>query len=131
VEEQVAGGDAEPAPTPAEGVEEKVEEVVEPGGLEKVDELVEEAKVAEETQDKAQDTTPEIQEQDAEGNRAPSIAKERPQVEEVNKEESVSGVASDAESTAAPVDEREQQRLENPIYTLEVVGNRYNPSNFW
>jgi capping protein alpha len=121
VQEQVGAGDAEPVPTPAVGdVEQKTEEVVEPGGLEKVDELMEEAKESEEvkeTQEKAAAET---------SDGAPQL--DEPMVEESKTEEEPQIDLHTA--TPAPV-ERKQERIDNPIYTLETVGNRFNPNNFW
>ncbi|WWD16125.1 hypothetical protein CI109_100550 [Kwoniella shandongensis] len=130
VEEQVGTGEVEPVPTPAvEGVSTKLEEVDQEGGLEKVDELVEEAKEEEEREEAGEkadgNDTPKVEEDTLED------GKEVP-VSEVSKvDETI--VEAPEETVAAPVqvEERKQERVENPIYTLEIVGNRYNPNNFW
>ena len=60
---------------------------------------------------------------------------EKPTVEESKpEEEPVIEAAAVSEPPAADklaVEERRQERVENPLYTIEIVGNRYNPSNFW
>jgi capping protein alpha len=126
VEEQVGGGEVEPLPTPAtEEVPEKQEEVVEPGGLEKVDSAVVLAREAEEKEEQA--AAKETEEGGVE---------EEPRVEEVvtaggeptSTAESETQVVSETAPAKPP---RKQERVENPVYTLEVVGNRYNISNFW
>lgn len=121
VEEQVGGGEVEPLPTPAtEEVAEKQEEVVEPGGLEQVDSAVELAREAEEKEEQA--AAQEAEEEDE---------KEEPKVEEVvaaGAEQTSTGEGPETAPTKPP---RKQERVENPVYTLEVVGNRYNVSNFW
>jgi hypothetical protein len=44
----------------------------------------------------------------------------------------VEAEAEDAETpAAAAVEPRKQERVENPTYTLETVGNKYNTNNFW
>jgi hypothetical protein len=126
VEEQVGGGEVEPMPTPAtEEVQEKQEEVVEPGGLEKVDSAVELAREAEEKEEQA--AAKETEEGGVE---------EEPNVEEVvnagAEQTSIGqGETQVAPETAPAKPPRKQERVENPVYTLEVVGNRYNVSNFW
>jgi hypothetical protein len=50
--------------------------------------------------------------------------------------ESGAASATSLEEAAVPVEstsveERKQERVENPLFTLEIVGNRYNTSNFW
>ena len=134
VPEQVAAGDAEPAPTPAVGdVQAKREMVDEPGGLEKVDEKVEEVKEAEEAERMSDEAghkpmaevpNPEQVEDDKE------VKAEEPKVEESGGEP-VAESAPPIEAIQLVVEQRKQERSENPLYTLEIVGNRYNPSNFW
>ena len=135
VPEQVAAGDAEPAPTPAVGDPiVQTEEVDAPGGLEKLDEKVELVKEAVEgtlLENEAKDETmggePKAVEIDA-----VRSGMEEPRVEESRKEEEpVIETPAALESNEPGMEGREQERLENPVYTLEIVGNRYNPSNFW
>jgi capping protein alpha len=133
VEEQVASGDAEPTPTPAVGeIEQRTEEVDMPGGLEKVDEKVEEAKV-----EAGEEGTGE---KNSEGNAVGGgSVLEEPKVEEVptvpvesSGTHGTDSATSIAATTAAPAPaERKQERIDNPTFTLEIVGNKYNPSNFW
>ncbi|WVQ78527.1 hypothetical protein IAT38_000613 [Cryptococcus sp. DSM 104549] len=138
VPEQVGTGDLEPSPTPAVdgGLEAKKEEVEEPGGLEKLDEAVEEEKEREEKEESGEEAVvsdaPKVEEEGAEkaGEAGEDVKEEVPvaadtdaeKPEEKAVEQGIAGLA---------VDDRKQERVENPIYTLEVVGNRYNPSNFW
>lgn len=129
VPEQVAAGDNEPAPTPAVGDSPK-EEVDQPGGLEKLDEKVEEVKEEEagvipvegaEVEDsKATPAEPIVEEE---------AAKEQTTLEEPSLDEKP--VVEEETKSVAAVEERKQERIENPVYTLEVVGNKYNTSNFW
>jgi capping protein alpha len=140
VAEQVGAGSSEPAPTPAVGDEEaKTEEVAQPGGLEKVDELVEEIKevqMADEGETPSEKTQEPVSE-DAEKAEVADV----PEVVEVDANgslPSVAGVTSsepalkaeEATSEKAQV-ERKQERVENPTFTLEIVGNRYKTDAFW
>ncbi|KAI9637904.1 putative F-actin capping [Dioszegia hungarica] len=119
IPEQVGAGSSEPAPTPAVGAEvAKTGEVDQPGGLEKVDEAVEEVKQAEDGEAPAENETAGESDSSAE---SPDGPKETPEVD---------STSSDKTSAEKPV-ERQQERLENPIYTLEVVGNRYKTDAFW
>lgn len=131
VPEQVAAGDAEPAPTPAMGqaTETGPEEVDATGGLEKLDEEVEKVKEQEEGEDahsadaEMTDATSQLKVEEADGE-APKVS-DAPVTSD--------SVAEDTQTSAPapPAEEKKQERVENPTYTLEVVGNRYNPSNFW
>ncbi len=128
VPEQVAGGDAEPAPTPAVGEIDalaKMEDVVQPGGLEKVDELVEEAKQEEISEEVRE---PKMEETATAETEEPEIEGSKPEEEPIIQAAAVPGVE---ESVVPVAEERKQERVVNPSYTLEVVGNRYNTSNFW
>ena len=199
--EPAAVGDIEPDPTPAVGdVEEKKEEIEQPGGLEKLDEKVEEVKEEEEeaqekgeTEEKDQEAGKETEEEAGEGMEAKEEKQEKleeadqaneetadvepaqvepaqvepaqvepaqvepAKVEEPSKETELAtepttttepkeevgekGTAGPADlddksgessqAVAAPPEPRKQERVENPTYTLEVVGTRYNLSNFW
>ncbi|OCF36612.1 F-actin capping [Kwoniella heveanensis CBS 569] len=121
IEEQVGTGDLEPAPTPAAGgAEVKKDEIVRPESLDQLDELVEEAKEEEESGEKAEhahkpavDEVPAAEPEEAEKTVEPASA----QMEQIPK--------------APALEKRQQQRVENPTYTLEIVGNKYNPNNFW
>ncbi|KAK8869611.1 hypothetical protein IAR55_000178 [Kwoniella newhampshirensis] len=133
IEEKVGTGEVEPSPTPAvDDVVAKKEEVDEEGGLEKVDELVEEAKEEEEREEAGAEIEKEgrpVVEEDTlvAGKEVP--VEEPTDVttnDEVEPEKAVEEVAP-----AVQVEERKQERVENPIYTLEIVGNKYNPNNFW
>jgi capping protein alpha len=108
-------GEAEPVPTPATGEAPK-EELEGAEGVEKLDEAIEEVKEEEETQAEA---TPEEEVQ--------SIG-EQPKVEEDTIK--VQAVEPPAEAST-PIEQKQQEKVDNPTYTLEVVGNRYNTSNFW
>ena len=129
IPEQVAGGAGEPAPTPgpevAGGEQAKeaagqAEVIAGDNDLDRVDSGVQEAKGKE------------VERNDT------------PVVEEVNEAEGVPpgarGQGAEAaaepgletsEAPAAVPAKREQQRVENPIYTLEVVGNKYKTDAFW
>ncbi|WRT67310.1 uncharacterized protein IL334_004279 [Kwoniella shivajii] len=122
VAEQVNEGDLEPAPTPITGdVGASEDELVRPESLDKLDDLVEEAK------------------EEEEGASGTAAHPDRPEVTEVEdgKEEEVKTptehdiTPGNADVSAEKVDERKQERIENPKYTLEIVGNKYNPNNFW
>lgn len=131
VPEQVAAGDAEPVPTPAVGEPTipSAEEVDSAGGLEKLDEEVEKVKEDEEGAAKPSDETEvseaasqlKVEDGEVEIPAEPSAATELSAPPTVEK----------STATAPSVDEGKQERVENPTYTLEIVGNRYNPSNFW
>lgn len=167
VSEQVASGENEPAPTPAVGDSPK-EEVEQPGGLEKLDHQVEEAKEEEEKAEEAETASvPEA------GNEEPAeepasikadpladtqavdgkaveeavvepetknegevaaqeaIPQRSEQAEDPKVEEGETNVPELPAAATSTTEPRKQERIENPTYTLEVVGNRYNPSNFW
>lgn len=159
IPEQIGTGENEPAPTPAPGgpVDAKREEVDQPGGLEKVDELVEEIRESEMVGEVGGDAQAGVEEPKVEESGVMEESKmDVPLVEESTKEEEpvldvaqaesskdeattmkiaqaeseVAASTVDATSTA-DIPERKQERVENPTYTLEVVGNRYNTSNFW
>jgi hypothetical protein len=132
VEEQVGSGEVEPVPTPAVGgeVEHPAEEVTEEGGIEKVDEDLQELKVEGQPEEKSIESTEaptaeETQAAEAETDDAPKeVSSSTPQVtEETTK----------SESEPAPLiaEPRKQERAENPTFTLETVGNKYNTGNFW
>lgn len=106
------GGEVEPAPTPATGVPPE-EEVKETAGAEKLDEELEEVKEHEQTEQTAAD--------------APEAAVEVPVVEE----DAIQVPVAEPAESSAPVEQKLQEKVDNPTYTLEVVGNRYNTSNFW
>jgi capping protein alpha len=123
VAEQVGAGENEPLPTPlAEDVDPKKEEVDEPGGIEKLDEAVEEVKHEEEDEEAREgkgEVEPKVED---ETTASPQTGSE--EGEEEKKLETV----TEPETASKP---RRQERVENPVYTVEIVGNRYNPSNFW
>lgn len=131
VPEQLGAGEAEPTPTPAVGDSPK-EELSQPGGIQEADAEIAEAKQEEEGEAKqgkegesaatSEDVTAEIAET------APEEADPSPEKPEV--EEVMPQTEKEAEKPAT-ADTPEQRRIDNPVYTLEVVGNRYNPSNFW
>lgn len=121
VNELVNSGDLEPSSTPAVGDVGIREDITDPEHLEELDEAVEEEKEREEEEERGmgegnaveKTTEPKVEEEDG-----PKLL----QVEEEETEKKVEG---------QKVEEKKQERIENPVYTLEVVGNRYNPSNFW
>lgn len=130
VPEQLGSGEEEPAPTPAVG-DAKKEEVTEEGGLEQVDEDLEELKVDEKdevTDQKGnEEPTAESSETVQEGNsHTPQVTEETPETTETKVEDEPV-----AEPSAPAVEPRKQERVENPTYTLEITGTKYNPSNFW
>lgn len=133
VPEQLGSGEEEPAPTPT--VEDaKKEEVTEAGGLEQVDEDLEELKMEE--KDPATDVTTTEPSQTVEtgGEHTPQVTEETPETaeEKEEKEEEVNEpVAESSEHAAAAPEPRKQERVENPKYTLEITGTKYNPNNFW
>lgn len=106
------GGEVEPAPTPAIGMPPK-DEVQDTAGAEKLDEELEEVKEQEQNEQTAADV--------------PEAVIEVPVVEEDTIQVPVAAPAE----TSAPVEQKLQEKVDNPTYTLEVVGNRYNTSNFW
>ncbi|WVR05397.1 hypothetical protein IAU60_002411 [Kwoniella sp. DSM 27419] len=124
VDEQVNAGDVEPAATPVVGdAPVEKDEIVRPESLDQLDELVEEAKEEEESGEKVEKV-------------------EKPEVDEVapaaiDSTEQENASTQNTEVVAQPVaeepqvEERKQERVENPTYTLEVVGNKYNTNNFW
>nr|ODN94991.1 F-actin capping [Cryptococcus depauperatus CBS 7855] len=120
IPEQVNSGDLEPAPTPAEDTAEK-EGIQEPGDLERVDAAVKKVNENQEQEDVVQkiddDSEPKIEEE---------IAYMKPQDTSEDTE-----VDLEDKFTGLSVEEEQQERIENPIYTLEIVGNRYNIDNFW
>ena len=127
VDEQVGSGEVEPVPTPAAGgeAEHPAEEVTEEGGVEQVDEELKELKV-----EGGEAAT-------AESTEAP-VAEEA-QASEVDAKEAESSTPQVTEETTnvepetvVPAPEaRKQERVENPTFTLETVGNKYNTGNFW
>jgi hypothetical protein len=128
VDEQVGSGEVEPAPTPAAGGEtdHPAEEVTEEGGLEQVDEDLKELKVEDEAE-KVTQTAVEAVEAGQEATEAQSAT---PQVTE--EETKIDTAPVDQTPAAAPAPEaRKQERVENPTFTLETVGNKYNTGNFW
>lgn len=125
VDEQISGGADEPAPTPApapapaaagsqdgDAGEAPAETVQGDAELEKVDSGVKEAK-GEEVERK---DTPVVEE---EGGSAPE--------DQATLVEQEAPVQADV---PAPVP-RKQQRVDSPVYTLEVVGNKYKTDAFW
>ncbi|WVF72007.1 hypothetical protein IAT40_006818 [Kwoniella sp. CBS 6097] len=123
IEEQVGTGDLEPSSTPAVGgAEVHKDEIVRPESLDQLDELVEEAKEEEESGEKAEHADkPEVEDVPAVGGAS----------EETEKAEEHAAVVAEEKTEVPAVEKREQQRVENPTYTLEIVGNKYNPNNFW
>jgi capping protein alpha len=127
VDEQVGSGEVEPVPTPAVGgeAEHPAEEVTEEGGVEQVDEELKELKVeggeavaAESTEGP---TAEEAQASEVEPKEAeistPQVTEETTNVE--------------PETVAPAAEARKQEKVDNPTYTLETVGNKYNTGNFW
>lgn len=149
VDEQVGSGLQEHTSTPVvAGIPQQMagdHEVDEPGGLAELDREVEaekekeDAEEAEEAKEEAAgegaadpteeavgETAAEQTPKEAEVEAAPvAAADETAEVAVV--EETAPVVAALAEPKAPRV----QPRIENPKYTLEIVGNRYNPNNFW
>jgi len=128
VDEQVGSGEVEPVPTPAVGgeAEHPAEEVTEEGGVEQVDEELKELKVegGEQAVGPAEvSATEEAQGGEVEAKEAESSTPQ-PQVTEETTE-------VEPEPVAPTVEPRKQERVENPTYTLETVGNKYNTGNFW
>lgn len=127
VDEQVGSGEVEPVPTPAVGgeAEHPAEEVTEEGGIEQVDEELKElkveggeAKAAESTEAPAAEEAQasEVETKEAESN-TPQVTEETTEVE--------------PEPLAPAAEPRKQEKVDNPTYTLETVGNKYNTGNFW
>jgi capping protein alpha len=127
VDEQVGSGEVEPVPTPAVGgeAEHPVEEVTEEGGVEQVDEELKELKVEGGGAVAAESTEAPVAEEAQASEVEPKGAEiSTPQVTEETTEVEPETVAPAAES-------RKQERVENPTFTLETVGNKYNTGNFW
>jgi len=130
VDEQVGSGEVEPVPTPAAGGEADhpaAEEVTETGGIEQVDEGLEELKVEEAEGTPAPETsaaTPEIgREVEASQSATPQVTEEETKIE-------TEAVDQTPAAAAAP-EAKKQEKVENPTFTLETVGNKYNTGNFW
>lgn len=127
VDEQVGSGEVEPVPTPAAGGEadHPTEEVTEQGGVEQVDEELKELKVETEG-DKPIEASegPATKEPQASGDIIKEAESSTPQVTE----ETTDAVP---EAVAPVAEPRKQERVENPTFTLETVGNKYNTGNFW
>ncbi|WVQ98917.1 hypothetical protein IAU59_006048 [Kwoniella sp. CBS 9459] len=134
IEEQVGTGDLEPSSTPAVGgAEVKKDEIVRPESLDQLDELVEEAKEEEESGEKAVHADkPEVEE-------VPATAAGSEETGAEKNEEPAAATPPVVEEEKAPEvpvveethDQKQQQKVDNPTYTLEIVGNKYNPNNFW
>ena len=146
-------GDVETEPTPAVGgqTERKTadEEVDAPGGLEKLDEEVEKAKEEEAKEpavpdakgeaplDKAEPQISTAAEADgpvtdADESKEATTTVDEPKEATTKADESKEAVERAPIVTQAPAEpERKQERVDNATYTLEIVGNRYNPSNYW
>ncbi|WWC69294.1 uncharacterized protein I206_103232 [Kwoniella pini CBS 10737] len=123
VNEQVNEGDLEPAPTPATGdlnVASEKDEIVRPESLDQLDDLVEEAKEEEEGSVKKESVKPDVEEVGEDG-----------QEEKVTTPRAEEATSSALEEKKDIVPEPKQERVEDPKYTLEIVGNKYNPNNFW
>lgn len=121
VDELVNSGDLEPSSTPAVGHVDSKGDISDPERLEALDEAVEEEKEREEEEERENgegNVVEKISEPKAEEEDGPKL----PEEEEEEIEKKIEGLN---------VEEKKQERIENPLYTLEVVGNRYNPSNFW
>jgi capping protein alpha len=129
VDEQVGSGEVEPAPTPAAGgeAEHPAEEVTEKGGIEQVDQGLEELQL----EDEAEKTESEPAAETAEAGQAATESQSAtPQVTE--EETKIDSEAMEQTPAAAASPEaRKQERVENPRFTLETVGNKYNTGNFW
>ena len=126
VDEQVGSGEVEPVPTPAVGgqAEHPAEEVTEEGGVEQVDEELKELKVEGGEQSVGPAEVSATEESQASEVDAKEAESSTPQVtEETTKIES--------EPVAPAAEPRKQEKVENPTYTLETVGNKYNTGNFW
>jgi capping protein alpha len=125
IDEQVGSGEVEPVPTPAVGgeVEHPAEEVTEEGGVEQVDEELKELKV-QSGEAKAAESTEAPAAGEAQASEVDKAESSTPQVTEETTEVEPEPVAPVAEP-------RKQERIENPTFTLETVGNKYNTGNFW
>jgi hypothetical protein len=134
VEEQVGGGEIEPVPTPAAGGEaEHVDaEVTDKRGIEQVDEELEELKVedkvAGETGETAESSTADAPA--AETGTDDEVKQAGSNTPQVTEEETKVEAGTESQSVAA-VEERKQETVENPTFTLEVVGNKYKTNSFW
>lgn len=138
VPEQVGSGEKEPAPTPAVGDAPK-EEVAEEGGLDQLDEDLKEVKVedgeavpeAESTAgpDDAVTADEPVNTEAKEGENTPQVTEEETKVP-VEAEKTAASPAAPPAPAAVP-EPKKQERVENPVYTLEIAGTKYNPSNFW
>ena len=130
VDEQVGSGEVEPVPTPSGGgeAEHSAEEVTDKGGVEQVDEELQELKVEEEDKpaESSEDNATETAEtsQAAVGDIIEEAESSTPQVSEET-------TTVEDEPAAPAAEPRKQERIENPTYTLETVGNKYNTGNFW
>ncbi|WVQ69887.1 uncharacterized protein L199_008110 [Kwoniella botswanensis] len=127
ITEQVNEGDLEPAPTPATGDldVDKKDELVRPESLDQLDELVEEAKEEEEgVKTPKEGSRPDVTEVDDSG-------KEEKVLTPPTAVEDIVETEEQKEPVGGGIEERKQEKIDNPIYTLEIVGNKYNPNNFW
>lgn len=112
--ERHPSGIAEEDPTPLDGspVRRSLDEVDAEGGLARLDEEVTGAKTEME-------------------------AGEEPEIHEEKEERALTAEDAEDASGPAPAPKLEVETaephppLENPTFTLEIVGNRFNPSNFW
>jgi hypothetical protein len=99
--------------------------VTEAGGIEQVDQDLEELKVEEDNTEGAANVT---LSQEPTTSSTPQVTEEETKVDAVT-------VAEPEQEKEAPmsqaVEPRKQERVENPTYTLETVGNKYKTSNFW
>ena len=134
VDEQVGSGEVEPVPTPAAGGEADhpaAEEVTEAGGIEQVDEGLEELKVEDEAEkpvpEKSAGTPEDGQEA---GQEAKDSQSATPQVTEEETKIETEAVDQTPAAAAAP-EAKKQEKVESPTFTLETVGNKYNTGNFW
>jgi hypothetical protein len=136
VDEQIGGGEVEPTPTPAPGgdVPEKQEEVTEAGGIEQVDQDLEELKVEEDKTEGAESTDMENGSAHLTVSQEPTTSSTPQVTEEETKVDAVTVAEPEQEKEVAvsqAIEPRKQERVENPTYTLETVGNKYKTSNFW
>lgn len=105
--------EAEPTPVTGEKALDGTDEVDREGGLENLDGEMEEVK--EETEDQREEDT---SEREAEVQVVRDLAEQRA---DVAQREPI--VAVEAKPQLKPLD--------NPTYTLEIVGNKYSPTNYW
>ena len=133
VDEQVGSGEVEPVPTPAVGgeAEHPAEEVTEEGGVEQVDEELKELKVEGEEQAVESTEAPATEGAQASEVEAKEAESSTPQVAEETTTVTEETTKAESEPVAPTAEPRKQERVENPTYTLETVGNKYNTSNFW